>query len=144
MVSNSSSHFKQIFGGFFVFFLNYYYLFYFWLHWVFFAAHGLSLVAASGGYSSLWCAGFSLWWLLLLQSTGCRRAGFSSCGTWAQQLWLASSRVQAQYLWRTGLVALRHVGSSWTRARTRVPCIGRWILTHCATREARFLEFFKS
>ena len=42
---------------------------------------GLSLVAASGGYSSLQCAGFSLWWLLLLQSMGCRRAGFSSCGT---------------------------------------------------------------
>ena len=26
---------------------------YFWLHWVFVAAGGLSLVAASGGYSSL-------------------------------------------------------------------------------------------
>ena len=35
-----------------------------------------------------------------------------------------------------GLVAPRHVGSSQTRARTRVPCIGRWILNHCATREA--------
>ena len=43
---------------------------YFGLHWVFVAARRLSLVAASGGYSSLWCAGFSLWWLLLLQSTG--------------------------------------------------------------------------
>ena len=42
------------------------------------------LVAASGGYSLLWCAGFSLRWLLLLRSTGSRRAGFSSCGTWAQ------------------------------------------------------------
>ena len=39
-------------------------------------------------------------------------------------------------LQRAGLVALRHVGSSWTRARTRVPCIGRRILNHCATREA--------
>ena len=44
---------------------------------------GLSLVAASGGYPSLRCAGFSLRWLLLLQSTGSRHAGFSSCGTWA-------------------------------------------------------------
>ena len=44
--------------------------------------------------------------------------------------------VQAQQLWLTGLVALRHVGSSQTRARTRVPCIGRQILNHCATREA--------
>ena len=35
-----------------------------------------------------------------------------------------------------GLVAPRHVGSSQTRARTRVPCIGRQILNHCATREA--------
>ena len=34
--------------------------------------------------SSLCCAGFSLRWLLLLWSTGSRRAGFSSCGTRAQ------------------------------------------------------------
>ena len=64
---------------------GFFYLFiYFWLHWVFFAARGLSLVAASGGYSSLWCAGLSLRWLLLLRSTGSRRAGFSSCGTRSQ------------------------------------------------------------
>ena len=56
---------------------------YFWLRWVF-IARGLSPVAASGGYSSLPCAGFSLRWLLLLRSTGSRHAGFSSCGTWAQ------------------------------------------------------------
>ena len=36
-----------------------------------------------------------------------------------------------------GLVAPRHVGSSRTRARTRVPCIGRQILNHCTTREVR-------
>ena len=34
-----------------------------------------------------------------------------------------------------GLVAPQHVGSSQTRARTCVPCIGRRILNHCATRE---------
>ena len=44
-------------------------------------AFWLSLVAASrgypsGGYSLLWCAGFSLRWLLLLRSTG--------LGAWAQ------------------------------------------------------------
>ena len=89
----------------------------------FIAGHRLSLVAASGGYSSLRCAGFSLWWLLLLQSMGSRRAGFSSCGSWAQQLW------------HMGLVAPRHVGSSWTRDWTRGPCIGRQILNHCATKE---------
>ena len=62
-----------------------FYLFiYFWLRCVFVAARGLSLVAASGGNSSLQCVGFSLWWLLFLQSMGSRRAGFSSCGTRAQ------------------------------------------------------------
>ena len=54
-----------------------------------------------------------------------------------QQLCLAGSRAQAQQLWRTGLVAPQHVGSSRTRARTRVPCIGWRILNHCTTREAR-------
>ena len=50
---------------------------YFWLRWVFTAARGLSLVAASGGYSSLR-------WRLLLWSTGSRCTGFSSCGARAQ------------------------------------------------------------
>ena len=50
------------------------------------AARGLSLVAESGGYSSLRCEGFSLRWLLLLRSTGSRHKGFSSSGTWAQLL----------------------------------------------------------
>ena len=59
-------------------------LFIFWLRWVFVAAHRLSLVAASGGYSSLWCAGFSLRWLLFLRSISSRHVGFSSCGTQAQ------------------------------------------------------------
>ena len=67
---------------------------YLWPRWVFVAAHRLSLVAASGGYSLLRCAGFSLWWLLLLRSTGSRRVGFSSCGTWARGS--SGSRVQPQ------------------------------------------------
>ena len=56
----------------------------FWLHWVSVVVRRLSLVAESGGCSSLWCAGFSLRWLLLLCSTDSRRRGFSSCGTRAQ------------------------------------------------------------
>ena len=43
---------------------------------------------------------------------------------------------QAQQLRLTGPAATWHVGSSQTRARTRVPCIGRQTLNHCATREA--------
>ena len=58
------------------------------MHWevfhFFVAAGGLSLVAASGGYSSLRCVGFSLRWLLLLWSMGSRCMGFSSCGARAQ------------------------------------------------------------
>ena len=48
---------------------------------------------------------------------------------------------QAQQLWLTGLVAPRHVGSSQARARTRVPCLDRQILNHCATREAPSCSF---
>ena len=44
-------------------------------------------------------------------------------------------------MWLTGLVAPWHVGSSQTRARTRVPRIGRQILNHCATREAPLVAF---
>ena len=36
---------------------------------------GLSLVVASGGHSSSWCAGLSLSWPLLLWSTSSRHAG---------------------------------------------------------------------
>ena len=80
----------------------------------------------------------------------CARA-FSSCGERGPlfiavrgPLTVAASRcgaqtpdTQGQQLWLTGLVAPWHVGSSQTRARTRVPCIGRQILNHCATREAQ-------
>ena len=59
-----------------IIFFNLFILFiYFWLPWVFLAARGLSPVVVSGGYSLLRCVGFSLWWLLLLQSTGSRHAG---------------------------------------------------------------------
>ena len=59
---------------------TFFYLF-IWLCWVFVAARGFSLVASTGGSSSLRCAGFSLQWFLLLRSSGFRRASFSSCGT---------------------------------------------------------------
>ena len=117
--------FFQFLYLFVFFFINLFYLFIFWLRWVFIAVRGLSLIEVSGGCSSLPCVGFSLWWLLLLWSTGSRCTGFSSCSTQAQQLWLAGSRAQAQQLWHMGLVAPRHVGSSLTRDGTHIPCIGR-------------------
>ena len=56
-----------------IFFKLFIYLF--WLCWVFVFVRGLSLVADSGGHSSLQCAGLSLSWPLLLRSTGSRCTG---------------------------------------------------------------------
>ena len=87
----------------------------------------------------------------------CARA-FSSCGkrgplfiavcrpvTIAASL-VAEHRLQARRLSNCGSRAQslhwEDVGSSQTRARTRVPCIGRQILNHCATREAPVFFFF--
>ena len=96
---------------------------YVWLCWIFIAVCGLSLALASRGYSSLWCVGFSLWWLLLLQSMGSVCRGFSSCCTRASVVVVPRLSCSA------------HVGSSQTRGWPCVPCIGRQILNHWATRE---------
>ena len=49
-------------------------------------------------------------------------------------------------MWHTGSVAPRHVESSQTMDRTHFPCIGRQLLTHCATRGVSLIpirsEFF--
>ena len=78
---------------------------YFWLCLVFVAACGLSLVAESGGYSSLRCMGFPLRWLLLLQSTGSRHEGsvvvargLSLCVSLALEHRLSSCGARAQLL----------------------------------------------
>ena len=70
---------------------------YLWLHWVFIAALGLSLVVEH------WLL---IVWFLLFQSTASRRMEFSTCVLLAvahgplsvqpQQLWLPGSRTQAQ------------------------------------------------
>ena len=58
------------------------------LRWVFVATCGLSLAALSGGSSRLQCSGFSLWWLLSLQSTDPR---FWGSGAVAHGLYLLPS-----------------------------------------------------
>ena len=68
------------------------------------------------GLLQLWCMGFALWWLLLLQSMLCRVHGL-------------------QELWCSDLVAPWHVGSSLARDWACVPCIGRQILNEWTTRE---------
>ena len=61
----SPAKYKKILN---IFFINSF--IYFWLHWVSVAAHRLSQVAASRGYSLLRCVGFSLQWLLFVAEHG--------------------------------------------------------------------------
>ena len=104
----------------FFFFFQFHFI-YFWLHWVFVTAQGLSL--ASRGSSSLW-------------STGFRRTGFSIV-----LHGLSSDGMHAQQLAHTGSVAPQHVRSSWTRDQTHVHCIGRQVHNHWTTREVPLLSY---
>ena len=93
--------------------------------------------------------------MAVLRLRFCVRA-FSSCGKWGATLHRCARAshhrglsccgaqapdMQAQQLWLTGPAAPRHVGSSQTRARTHVPCIGRQTPNHCATRETHKILF---
>ena len=94
--------------GLLIFCWGFFFLF-FWLCRIFFAACEFSLVAESGGFSSLWCTGFSLQWLLLEWSTGSRHPDSSSCSMWAQGLWCVGSRVHGlQQLWHKISVVSDH------------------------------------
>ena len=97
--------------------------------------HRLSLVAGRGGYSLSQCTGFSLRWLLLLQSRGSRVSGGSSCGLWALEHRLSSCGARA-------LLPPRHVKSSGTKDRTHVPCTGRRILYHWTPQRSPATFFF--
>ena len=105
----------------FLYFYLFIYLFiYFWLCWVFVSVQGLSLVAASGGHSSSWCAGLSLSWPLLLQSTGSRCAGSvvvahgpscsAACGIFPDQ-----GSNPCPLHWQADSQPVRHEGSPYLR-----------------------------
>ena len=123
-LTTGSVYFVPIVLFMFLIYLFFILFYFFWLCWVFVAARRLSLVAPSGGYSSLWCAAFSLRnfchgaWVLgarasvvaahRLSSCSTRaleHVGFSSCGVWA-------SVVVACGLSSCGTKALGHVGFS--------------------------------
>ena len=94
----------------------------------------LSLVAVSGGYSSLQCTGFSLRRSLLLwMEHGLQQLQHVGFSSWGQAL--------EQSLRSCGLAASWHMESSQTRDQTHAPCIGRQILTHYATREILCIFF---
>ena len=133
------------------------YLFSFGLRWVFVAACRLPLVAASGGYSLLWCVGSSLQQLLLLQSTGSRHVGFSNCSMRVQQLWHAGPR--ARRLSSCGSRALecrlsscgaraQLLGSMWDLPGPGIepmsPALAGRLLTTADTREIPFPLFLNS
>ena len=77
-------------------------------------------------------------------SSCCKQGQLSSCGVWASRGVFFCCKAQAlmpklQWLWYTGLLAMWHVESSWTRDRTHVPCIGRWLLNHWTTWEVLYI-----
>ena len=77
--------------------------------------HGLFIAVASLVERSLW-------------SRGSRCTGASAVA--APGLQSTGSGVVSS------LAVPRYVGSSWTRDRTHISCIGRWILYHWTTKEA--------
>ena len=81
----------------YAFFLFLFFLIYFWLRWVFVAARGLSLVAASGatlhcGARASHCGGFSCCraWALGTQASVVVTHRLNSCGLWALKRRLSS------------------------------------------------------
>ena len=93
------------------------YLFiYFWLHWIFVATHGLSLVVENKSYSLAVAHGLFVWWLLLWgsQTLGAQvlvvaACGLSSCNLLALACMAFSSCTQVLTAHRsvqaTGIVA---------------------------------------
>ena len=102
--------------------------------WFFAAAWAFLLLCWAGTALWLRCEGSSLRWLLLLPSTSSGPTGFHGWSGWTLEPSTPS-------LWCMGLVAPRHVGSSWTKDWTRVSGIGRRILHHWATRKPRKWSF---
>ena len=70
-----------------------------------------------------------MWWVFA--------AMFGQIISWLLLLLSTGSRAWARFLRHSGLVGLQHLGSSWRRVRTHVPCVGRQILNYCATREVQ-------
>ena len=83
---------------------------------------GLSLVASVRGYSLIAESG-----LLIVVASLLAEHGLQGSLAQVAEL-LPGCRAQAQQLWHTGLVTLRHVGSSQIRDQNCVSCTGRWIL----------------
>ena len=69
--------------------------------------------------------------------------GISYCkaqalGSWASGVVAQGLQPEGSGVVCRGIDDPRHVESPWTRDRIYVPCIGRWILIHCTTREVPY------
>ena len=108
---------------------------YIWLHWVFVALHGLSLVVASGGYSPDAVHGL----LIVVGFHWCRaqtleHAGFRSCSLWALELRFGSWGIPASLplsMWNLPRPRIEPT-STWT---------GRQIFNYWTTREVPWTGF---
>ena len=82
----------------------------------------------------------SVFWLQRVGTAPLQRRGFSLRGL----LWMPSMGPRAHGLTVVahGFSCSQHEGSSWTRDRTHVSCIGRWTLPHWATSEAPEVSFY--
>ena len=114
---------------FLFFYFNNFDLFIFWLWWVSIITSAFLSVTAGRGDSLAAEHGLLFAVASLIAEHGPEGMGLSSYDSQALE--------QTQQWWRTGLVAPRHVGSSRIRGWTLTFCVGRWILYHWDTREAR-------
>ena len=105
----------------------------FWLHWVSCCAWAFSGLQRMG-VLSVAAHGLPTRSLLLLWCVGSGLMGFV--------VWLAGFRAQAQKSWCMGPVAPWHIGSSWARDQTHVPCIARWFLSTLSPGKPQALSFF--
>ena len=106
----------------YIYIFKFYLFIYFWLCWHFVAARASLQLQKVG---AALCSG--AW------ASHC--SGISCCGTQALghpslSLLPVGPRAQVQWLRHMGLVALRHVGSSWTGNQIRVSCISQQTLYH--------------
>ena len=100
-------------------FILYILFIYFWLCWVFVAAQGLCLVAASGGYSP--AAACRL--LILVASPVAEQSlGFSGCGSWALEHSLSSCGTWASLfcnMWDLPGSGIKPMSPAWAGFLTR-------------------------
>lgn len=108
-----------------------------WIFFFFGCARSLLLCGLCSGcerglLSLANAVGLSLWWLLLLRSTGFRARGLSGCSFWALS--------RAQWSWRTDWVALclvaRGIFPDQALKLCLLHCQADWIPYHWATRVA--------